>query len=300
MEDINVDVDYFTHPKTLRLIGLLGRGAEVYPIKLWCWAAKYHSESGLLAGYSDEEVESVIGWTGERGLLVASLKHVGFIEKNELGVYVHDFSSRNGHIAAFKARARRAADARWSKLRGSDAPSNATSTPQAMLEQCPTYRPTVLPETATAEARQETKIPAAAAVVDEKAEKPPEKHDPMAVVTSLAQSLTAWDFSWLHGMLLHEWGKAGHASAQEIEDLVALGKANGVERLKYAIHQAALHNKKSVAYVKGILEPKAKLDPVAIEKISTCRQCGHKWDWKAEGTSLCPICYPSTKIRKAD
>ncbi|MEW6511865.1 MAG: hypothetical protein AB1428_13015 [Bacteroidota bacterium] len=113
------------------------------PIKLWCWCAKYHAESGLLAGYSTDEVEAAVGWWGEAGKFVEAMLKVGLLERNELGFYVHDFTGRNGHIAAFKERAKNAADARWDRIRrqkaeeaAKDAPSNAPSTAQPMLEHC--------------------------------------------------------------------------------------------------------------------------------------------------------------------
>lgn len=153
MTELNLDADYFSHPKTVRLTGLLGRGSEVLPIKLWCWCAKYHAESGLLAGYSADEVEAAVGWWGEPGKFVEAMLKVGLLEKNELGFYVHDFRGRNGHIAAFKERAKNAAEIRWERIRqekalkaGPDAPSTAPSNAKPMLEQCSNDLTTELPE----------------------------------------------------------------------------------------------------------------------------------------------------------
>ena len=66
MAYLNLDPDYFNHPKTIRLIGLLGVGAAEYPIRLWCYCAKYHPVDGLLRGYSDVEIESAASWRGEK------------------------------------------------------------------------------------------------------------------------------------------------------------------------------------------------------------------------------------------
>jgi hypothetical protein len=79
MTSLNLDLDFFDHPKTRRLVGLLGRGSEVLPIKLWCWCAKYHAESGWLTGYSAQEIESILGWWGEPGKMVEAMVKVGFL-----------------------------------------------------------------------------------------------------------------------------------------------------------------------------------------------------------------------------
>jgi hypothetical protein len=135
MPSINLDLDYFTHPKTMRLIGMLGKGTEVLPIRLWCWCAKYHAESGKLASYSTLEIESILGWWGKEGLLVDAFLKLGFLEKVDDGFLVHDFLEHQGHVAALKERAKKGAKARWDKLRD-DATSNATSNAQASSKQC--------------------------------------------------------------------------------------------------------------------------------------------------------------------
>ena len=135
MADLNLDLDYFTHPKTMRLIGLLGRGAEVLPIRLWCWCAKYHAESGELSGYSAQEIESCVGWWGKEGQLVEALVKVGFLERKGKTYLVHDWRNHQGHISALRSRAQKAAHTRWNKLKGEDV-GNAPSIAQASSKQC--------------------------------------------------------------------------------------------------------------------------------------------------------------------
>lgn len=127
MPSINLDLDYFEHPKTRRLIRRLGDGAELLPLKLWIYVGKYHAEDGLLAGYSEQEIESIIQWRGQPGQAVAALRdaQIGFLEGTPDGFKVHDWLAHSGHIAAFKKRGQDAAEARWSKAR--DALGNATS-----------------------------------------------------------------------------------------------------------------------------------------------------------------------------
>lgn len=135
MQNLNLSLDYFDHPKTRRLIGLLGRGAAELPIRLWCYCGKHHAESGSLASYSAQEIESIVGWWGKTGELVGAMVKVGFLEVDGDGWKIRDWSDQNGHLAAFKARAKTAAAARWGKL------SNATSNAKSKHKQFPNQPP---------------------------------------------------------------------------------------------------------------------------------------------------------------
>lgn len=129
MAYLNLDLDYFEHPKTRRLIGLLGKGSEVVPLRLWAYVGKYHAVDGKLAGYSAQEIESVLGWWGESGALLAAMLKVGFVHclpDGEEGYEVHDWLEHQGHIIAFKEKARSMAQNRWEKAK-TDAASNAAS-----------------------------------------------------------------------------------------------------------------------------------------------------------------------------
>lgn len=132
MPYLNVDPDYFTHPKTVRLIGLLGRGAEVLPLKLWAYVSKHHCGDGRLTGYLNQEIETLIGWWGEEGRAVQALvecgQHLGkrgFLEKDEKGLKVHDWKAHEGHISALRKKAKHAAETRWKEYRRKALTGNA-------------------------------------------------------------------------------------------------------------------------------------------------------------------------------
>ncbi len=145
MPDIHLDIEFFNHRKTVRLVGLLGRGSEVLPVRLWCYIAKHHADSGSLTGYSARSVEKVIAWWGKEGACVAALEETGFLDRIENGWKIHDWSEHARHLAAFRARGLKGAAARWgfaeklsnavsnavsmngSKSTVSDAPENASS-----------------------------------------------------------------------------------------------------------------------------------------------------------------------------
>ena len=134
MPYLNLDLDFFDHPKTKRLVGLLGKGAEVLAIRLWCACGKYQAESGRLIGYSTQAIEATCAWWGRKGEMVDAMLEVGFIEKTDDGFQVHDWPDHAGHLAAFKERAVKAARKRWESIRKPRDDVDATSMPQALLK----------------------------------------------------------------------------------------------------------------------------------------------------------------------
>src|SRR5579884_4321260 len=111
MPSLNLDLDYFDHPKTKRLVGLLGRGTEVLPIRLWCYCGKYHAKDGRLAGHAAQEIESLVGWWGKPGRFIDALVKVGFAEWQDNALVIHDWIEHAGHIEAYRQRASAAASA---------------------------------------------------------------------------------------------------------------------------------------------------------------------------------------------
>jgi len=123
MPALNIDPDFFDHPKTRRLCRKLGPCAEVHVLRLWSHAAKYYPEDGAFADYPADEIEEIACWRGESGQLVEVLVMLRFLDRTETGFRVHSWEEHQGHIAAYKARGKAMAAARWS--RSVDATSNA-------------------------------------------------------------------------------------------------------------------------------------------------------------------------------
>jgi len=134
MPALNLDLNYFSHIKVVRLVGLLGRGAEVLPIRVWCHCGVHHPESGRLAGYSAQEIESLAGWWGQSGVAIAAMEKVGLLEKIDDVWQVHDWHKTNGHLVSFHVRGKKAAEARWG--------SHATSMLQALHKSNSSNAPT--------------------------------------------------------------------------------------------------------------------------------------------------------------
>ncbi len=154
MAYLNLDLDYFDHPKSVRLVGLLGKGSDLLPIRLWCYCGKYHADTGILTGFLPQEIETALRWWGPAGRAVEALEKTGFLERCENGYKVHDWEEINGHISALKERASVAARARWDRVRQeaadaqallthspSNAPGNAPSSPSIPKEENPGWSP---------------------------------------------------------------------------------------------------------------------------------------------------------------
>lgn len=131
MPYLNLDLDYFSHPKVMRLVGLLGPEYVALPIKLWCYVGKHHCADGALVSYSNAEVEAAVGWSGESGKMVEAMLKVGLLDQRDNGYLVHDWMDHAGHLVAFKKRAKSAAKKRWRKL--------ATSIPHPASTDAPNH-----------------------------------------------------------------------------------------------------------------------------------------------------------------
>lgn len=131
MAFLNLDLDFFAHPKCARLVGLIGRDSEVFPLRLWAYTAKYHSVDGKLSGYSPQAVERIVQWGGQPGQCVDALAAVGFIDKiGESDWKVHDWVDYQGHIHALKLRNKKVAKNRWKNIRKSGSTVDTSGIPK--------------------------------------------------------------------------------------------------------------------------------------------------------------------------
>lgn len=91
--EIPFDTAYPSHPKTLKLIALLKKPeADVYPIRLWAWAAEYARDGVVVGGAA--QVELAVRWRGLPGRLHGALVEAGFLEKD--GLTIHGWKERTG------------------------------------------------------------------------------------------------------------------------------------------------------------------------------------------------------------
>jgi hypothetical protein len=121
MPYLNLDVDYFSHRKIVRLQAILGKGAAELPIRIWSYCAKFHPEDGRLVGYSEEEIERIAEWHGEPGKMIATMirPEICLLEKIDGGWVIHNWLEHARHLSIFKKRAKTAAKKRWKKYASS-------------------------------------------------------------------------------------------------------------------------------------------------------------------------------------
>lgn len=135
MPYLNIDLDFPEHRKTKRLVSILGRGSEAMLLRLWCYTARHHPEDGRLSEYSPEEIESLAGWVGKPGRMLDTMQLVGWMDRDKQGWFIKNWLEHQGHIAAYRAKGKAMADARWKKVReclqhaGCIADSNARAEP---------------------------------------------------------------------------------------------------------------------------------------------------------------------------
>lgn len=129
MPSINLDLDYFDNPKTMHLTSLLGKGAEVLPIRVWCYCGKHYAETGRLTGLSTDTVEQIAGWRGPKGKAVEAMLTAGFLTKDEESGYfqIPNWLEHAGHIAAYHKKGKEMAQKRYASSAASTAASNADS-----------------------------------------------------------------------------------------------------------------------------------------------------------------------------
>jgi len=140
MPSLNIDLDYFDHPKTKRLVGLLGKGTEALPLRLWCYVGKHFADTGRLTGHSTQEIESIVDWRGRTGAFEQALLAVGFALRDGADLVIHDWLDHEGHLAAYRLRGKKAAAARWGRVSEVIRPSKSRDAPHldatSMLQAC--------------------------------------------------------------------------------------------------------------------------------------------------------------------
>lgn len=131
MPSINVDLNFFSHRKTIRLSAQLGDQAIACLLRLWCYAGQHDPEYGSLGDMLDYEIEHIANWRGEQGQFVRSLISIGFLDMVDGKAKIHDWEDHARHLIIYRERAKKGANAKWDRYKIIDASSNASSMLQA-------------------------------------------------------------------------------------------------------------------------------------------------------------------------
>lgn len=132
MPSLNLDLNFFDHPKVKRLRASIGPEAEIYLIRIWAYAGRYHPDDGILRDFTALEIERLAEWRGEKRAMLQAMLKVGFIEKAGKWHKIHDWQEHEGHLIIFKERAKLAAASRWGNRNNKDI--KRKKMPQAMLQ----------------------------------------------------------------------------------------------------------------------------------------------------------------------
>ena len=100
----------------------MGDDAFWLPPRLWAYAAE-NQPDGDLSNYSSEELSELLGCSKYAKVMLQALKKCGFIDESG---FIHDWSEHNGYHKTFSDRAKKAADARWSKEKSPKPPKEET------------------------------------------------------------------------------------------------------------------------------------------------------------------------------
>ena len=110
--DIRIDVDFYDHPKTIKLQRRFGSDGLIALQRLWVFAAK-HKSSGELTSMDAEEISIAMRWQGDCEAFVAALVDLRWLDIMSGQYVIHDWSEHNPWAAAS---ADRSDKARFSKM----------------------------------------------------------------------------------------------------------------------------------------------------------------------------------------
>lgn len=118
--DIRIDTQFFNNLKTRKLQRALGEHGVLCMVRLWCYVGERHPK-GNLTGMTEEDLEDVAGWTGEKGVFAEYALRMRWAERaSEGGIDIHDWEEHQpylSHADKRKQAASLAANAKWEKHR---------------------------------------------------------------------------------------------------------------------------------------------------------------------------------------
>lgn len=115
--DFRVDTSFRGHRKTRALYLELGADGPWCLEGVWSFAAgDPKTRKGDLTGISDAVLEDAAGWRGAAGVLMSTLRRIGFIDGGPGASSLHNWKKWQPHLYGYEemcAKNKAAADARW-------------------------------------------------------------------------------------------------------------------------------------------------------------------------------------------
>jgi len=113
-KDIRLSTTFFSHRKTKKLKRILGYSGVVALLTLWARVA-VERPTGILEGWSDEDIALEADFEDDPVLFVSTLADVGFLDKIESGWELHNWGKRQGWVAKSAQRSDKARLLRMAK-----------------------------------------------------------------------------------------------------------------------------------------------------------------------------------------
>lgn len=153
-KDIRINVGFFQHHKTKKLIYKLDHKGVTALLSLWTYAAQ-NKPKGTLTNMDKIDISLASCWEGDENKFVDTLVDIGFLEDNDGTYSIHDWEKNNPyafHADERSEHARKAARARWGDSNSMQeecsehAQGNAPSPPPVPIPE-PSPEPDPIPET---------------------------------------------------------------------------------------------------------------------------------------------------------
>jgi len=113
--DIRISVEFWDHPKTIKLERRGGLEAVRSLQILWAWAAQ-NKPCGNLEGLDEEDIEISGKWRGKAGVFCKALVDLRWLDSAENGFILHDWREHNPWAADATNRADKARLSRLAKI----------------------------------------------------------------------------------------------------------------------------------------------------------------------------------------
>lgn len=110
--DIRLNLEFFSHPKIVKLERRLGVIAVKGLLQLWLWVAR-NRPNGALDNMDVEDIEIAAGWSGDSGAFVAALESLRLLDSCNNCYAIHNWERHNGWAARSSEREDKA---RFSRL----------------------------------------------------------------------------------------------------------------------------------------------------------------------------------------
>lgn len=105
--DIRLSTGFYSHPKTIKLMRIVGAEGVLCLQRLWIWSAQNRAD-GNLAGFEDEDIEIAACWPGACGEFVQALAKLRFLDGNTGEYALHGWDEHQAYVVKEAERISRA------------------------------------------------------------------------------------------------------------------------------------------------------------------------------------------------